>query len=106
MYLVVTYDITNNKARSKIVKTLESYWFRVQKSVFELELTKNQFEILKKSIIYWLEYAKTKYSDSNKNVDSIKFYILSKVWEWNLFWRIDGLWEWYEDAYFDDFLIL
>ncbi|MBT3727377.1 CRISPR-associated endonuclease Cas2 [bacterium] len=25
MYIVVTYDLTNNKARSKIVNILESY---------------------------------------------------------------------------------
>ncbi|MDP3381587.1 MAG: CRISPR-associated endonuclease Cas2 [bacterium] len=40
MYLAITYDISNNKARSKIVKILTSYGFRVQKSVFEVEITK------------------------------------------------------------------
>jgi len=106
MYLVITYDLTNNKARTKIVNILESYWFRVQKSVFEVEVTKNQFETLKKSIIYWLEYARSKYPDNTENNDSVKFYILSKVWEWNLQWRIDWIWEWYEQAYCEDFLIL
>lgn len=106
MYLVITYDLTSNKARSKIVKILESYWFRVQKSVFEVEITKNQFEAMKKAIIYWLEYARSKYNSDIDNNDSVKFYILSKVWEWNLQWRIDWMWEWYEQAYFEDFLIL
>jgi CRISPR-associated endonuclease Cas2 len=106
MYIVVTYDLTNNKARSKIVNILESYWFRVQKSVFEVELTKNQFEVMKKALIYWLEYARSKYADKQENNDSIKFYILSKVWEWNLDWRVDWLWEWYNQAYFEDVLIL
>ncbi len=106
MYLAVTYDLTNNKARSKIVKILESYWFRVQKSVFELEVTKSQFETLKRSLIYRLEFARKKYDDNSENNDSVKFYILSKVWEGNLDWRIDWMWEGYEQAYFDNFLIL
>ena len=106
MYLAVTYDLTNNRARSKIVKILESYGFRVQKSVFELEITKNQFETLKEWLIYRLEYARSQYTKTHTNVDSVKFYILSKVWESNLQGRIDGVWEWYEQAYFEDFLIL
>lgn len=106
MYAAITYDITNDKARSKIVKILLSYGFRVQKSVFEVEITKSQFQTLKKSLIYRLEYARKWYKEDMENIDSIKFYILSKVWEWNLDGRIDWLWDWYEQAYFDDFLIL
>ena len=106
MYLAVTYDISSNKSRSKIVNLLESYWFRVQESVFEIEVNKSQFERLKKSLIYRLEYARSKYKENDINNDSVKFYILSKIWEWNLDWRIDWLWEGYEQAYFDDFLIL
>lgn len=106
MYLAITYDISNNKTRTKIVQILESYGFRVQESVFELEVNKSQFERLKKSIIYWLEYAKNKYNSNTTNNDSVKFYILSKVWEWNLDGRIDWLGEWYQQAFFDDFLIL
>jgi len=106
MYLAITYDISNNKARTKIVKILLSYGFRVQKSVFELEVTNNQFQTLKKSLIYRLEYARKTYNEKDVNIDSVKFYILSKVWDWNLDWRIDWIWDWYEQAYFDDFLIL
>lgn len=106
MYLVITYDISNNKARKKIMDTLESYWFRVQESVFELELTKNQYERLKRTLNYWLEYARAKYSNNTTNEDSIKFYVLSKFWEWNLDWRIDWMWDWYKSAYFEEFLIL
>jgi len=106
MFLVITYDISNNKARTKIVKILESYGFRVQESVFEIEVSKSQFERLKKWLLYWLEYANSKYETNYKNTDIVKFYILSKVWEWSLDWRIDWLWEWYKQAYFEDFLIL
>jgi len=71
---------------------LESYWFRVQESVFEIELNNHQFDRLKKSLIYRLEYAKSKYGETEENNDSVKFYILSKVWDWNLDWRIYWLW--------------
>jgi CRISPR-associated endonuclease Cas2 len=81
MYLAITYDISNNKTRSKIVKILSSYGFRVQKSVFEIEVTKGQFQTLKKSLLYRLEYARKTYGDNYINVDSVKFYILSKVGE-------------------------
>ncbi|MDP2090941.1 MAG: CRISPR-associated endonuclease Cas2 [Candidatus Gracilibacteria bacterium] len=106
MYLAITYDISNNKARSKIVKILTSYGFRVQKSVFEVEITKGQYQTLKKSLTHRLEFSRKKYGDESINIDSVKFYILSKVGEGNLDGRIDGLGDGYEQAYFDDFLIL
>jgi len=106
IYIAVTYDISNNKARSKIVNILESYGFRVQESVFELELTINQYARITKSMNYWLDFAKTKYKTNQINNDSVKFYILSKVWEGNLWWRINWIWEWYKQAFFDDVLIL
>ena len=106
MYLAVAYDITNNKARTRIVKILESYGFRVQKSIFEVEVNKTQFIRLKKSLNYWLEYAKSKYSEKEENNDSIKFYILSKLWEGNLEGRIDWMGEGYKQAYFEEILIL
>lgn len=77
----------------------------MQESVFEIELNPSQFQTLKHWLLYWLEYAKSKYSDTQNN-DSIKFYILSKVWEWSLQGRIDGLWEWYNQVFFEDILIL
>ncbi len=106
MYLVVSYDITNNKARNKIVSILESYGFRVQKSVFEVEITQNQFTRMKKSCWYWLAYAKSKYPENIENNDSIKFYILSKVGEWSLNGRIKWIGEGYQNAFFEDILIL
>lgn len=39
MFLVVCYDIPDNKRRTRVGKTLEGYGYRVQKSVFECELT-------------------------------------------------------------------
>jgi CRISPR-associated protein Cas2 len=38
MYLLITYDISNDKRRNKIDKLLSSYGTRVNYSVFELEI--------------------------------------------------------------------
>ena len=35
MFVVVSYDIVNDRRRNKIADTLENYGTRVQKSVFE-----------------------------------------------------------------------
>ena len=37
--IVVCYDISDNKRRNQMVKLLERYLFRVQRSVFEAMLT-------------------------------------------------------------------
>jgi CRISPR-associated endonuclease Cas2 len=40
--LLVAYDITHNKARNKIIKLLNRYGTRLQKSVFYCQLDKNR----------------------------------------------------------------
>lgn len=40
-YWLIIYDISNEKRLHKVAKLLESYGTRVQKSVFEIEATKN-----------------------------------------------------------------
>ena len=42
MYFVVSYDISDDKRRTKIHNTLKSYGQRVQYSVFECDLTDTQ----------------------------------------------------------------
>ncbi len=107
MYISVTYDISQTKARNKVVQLLERYGFRVQKSVFELEIKEPQFRGLKLKLEDILRKANIYYQNQNMdNLDSIKFYILSKVWEWSLDGRIEGLWTWYEKIYFPDIMIL
>ena len=44
--VLVIYDITENKRRAKMVKCLERYGVRVQKSAFEACLNKKQYEKL------------------------------------------------------------
>ncbi|MBS8121723.1 CRISPR-associated endonuclease Cas2 [Candidatus Vampirococcus lugosii] len=106
MYLSISYDISNTKARNRIVKLLESYGFRVQKSVFEVQLNERQFKILKKQLQKILDRAKKQYPEEHNNVDSIKFYVLSKIGEGSLDGRIDGLGSGYEKIYFEEFMII
>lgn len=40
--VLIIYDIINNKTRSKMVKLLESYGRRVQKSAFEVLIASRQ----------------------------------------------------------------
>lgn len=43
---VVSYDISNDKVRTKIAKELENFGRRVQYSVFECRISEKQFEQL------------------------------------------------------------
>ena len=47
MLVVICYDIPNNNRRTKVGKMLEGFGSRVQKSVFECDLTARQFDRLK-----------------------------------------------------------
>ena len=44
--VLVIYDIIENKRRSRLVKILEGYGFRVQKSAFEARLSERQYQKL------------------------------------------------------------
>ena len=50
MKLLLTYDITNTKNRTKLSTLLEGYGYRVNFSVFELDLKKHQLEDFLKEI--------------------------------------------------------
>jgi len=43
---IAAYDVTENKERERVAKVLEGFGFRVQRSVFELRLTRRQQEEL------------------------------------------------------------
>ena len=44
MFLAVTYDCTNDKRRNRVAKILLDYGYRVQYSVFEVELDECRFK--------------------------------------------------------------
>ncbi len=45
--IVICYDISDTKIRNKTIKILESYGYRIQKSVFKCNITMKDFIQLK-----------------------------------------------------------
>ncbi len=43
LYIVVCYDIIDDRKRAKVAKIMKSYGVRVQKSVFDCRITYNQY---------------------------------------------------------------
>lgn len=50
MRIVVSYDISDDKRRSKVAKIMEGYGYRVQYSVFECELNARKLAQLKRRL--------------------------------------------------------
>ncbi|OQZ02428.1 MAG: CRISPR-associated endonuclease Cas2 [Candidatus Brocadia sp. UTAMX1] len=68
MFIVVTYDIMDDRRRNRVAKTMEDYGTRVQYSVFECILEET----------YFTEMINTLMNHINQREDSIRFYILCK----------------------------
>ena len=66
MFLVVSYDIPDDKRRTKVAKTLEDYGTRVQYSVFEVNLAPKQIAKMRQELAQIADTA----------TDSIRFYRL------------------------------
>jgi len=50
MFVIVSYDITDDRRRAKIAKTLLNFGARVQKSVFECEIDDRQYLKMKQQV--------------------------------------------------------
>jgi CRISPR-associated protein Cas2 len=46
MYFLLSYDVTKNRSRKKVSELLEELGVRVQKSVFECDISKSQLVML------------------------------------------------------------
>jgi CRISPR-associated protein Cas2 len=66
MHVVITYDISENKRRTKIHKILSSYGQWMQFSVFECNLTATQYTKLRNRLNKLIK----------SDLDSIRFYFL------------------------------
>ncbi|MFN8578232.1 MAG: CRISPR-associated endonuclease Cas2 [Candidatus Sericytochromatia bacterium] len=66
MFTVIVYDIQENRIRNRVSKTLERFGERVQKSVFECDLSDSQLQRLK------LQLNQIKFSED----DNIRFYYM------------------------------
>lgn len=65
--VLIIYDIVDNKSRLRMVKCLESYGIRVQKSAFEAYLNKKKYEQLTHEASKII----------NKETDSLRIYLLA-----------------------------
>ncbi|MEZ0329681.1 MAG: CRISPR-associated endonuclease Cas2 [Dissulfuribacterales bacterium] len=50
MYLLVSYDITDDRRRQRVMRLMLNYGKRLQKSVFECHLNEKQIDELKREI--------------------------------------------------------
>lgn len=66
MFYVISYDISDDRRRSQLAKTLKGFGTRVQYSVFEAHLSRRQFEELKGAVARVIDPAK----------DSVRYYAL------------------------------
>ncbi|OQX79154.1 MAG: CRISPR-associated endonuclease Cas2 [Candidatus Omnitrophica bacterium 4484_70.1] len=66
MFVVVSYDIIDDRVRQRVANILEDYGVRVQYSVFEVEIDEKHFGIMKERI----------FKEIDKTSDKIHFYFL------------------------------
>ena len=50
LYVLIIYDIIDNRKRNKLAKFLQGYGFRIQKSAFEAFLTKSLYQKMLREI--------------------------------------------------------
>ena len=67
-FVVVAYDVRDNKRRGKIAKELLNFGVRVQYSVFECNLSGQQISALKRRLTYLIK----------ADEDSVKIYVMDK----------------------------
>ncbi|WP_457573879.1 CRISPR-associated endonuclease Cas2 [Desulfolithobacter sp.] len=69
MYYIVCYDISDNRARYRVVKALKGFGYRVQKSVFECpDLTEKQLLDLQAKLEAYIDHG----------TDSIRYFRLCR----------------------------
>ena len=68
MFIIVSYDIPNDRRRTKVMKTLKNFGAHVQYSVFECDLKREDYARLRQTLKPLL----------NLEEDNIRFYVLSK----------------------------
>lgn len=66
MFVVISYDIVNDRRRLRLAKILTNYGARVQKSVFEVQVDDRQYLQLKKKIEETIDHVD----------DSVRYYFL------------------------------
>ena len=67
MRVVISYDISDDKRRREVAKIIEGYGYRVQYSVFECDLKRQQMKALQKALRPQVKA---------REGDSIRFYLI------------------------------
>lgn len=86
-FVLIIYDITDNKRRVKFAKLMEGYGKRVQKSAFEAMLSNKKYDKLIQEIPHYI--------DPKQGEDSVRIYRITgrgKVTAWG-----DGIPEFEDD---------
>ena len=68
MFVVISYDVTLDQRRTKVLKTLKNYGNRVQYSVFECEVSPDVFKRMREQVLKHIA----------PKEDSIRFYHLDE----------------------------
>ena len=68
MYVTVSYDIVNDRTRSRVMKFLKDFGTRVQLSVFECDLNDEQIQKMKAGVEKLID----------KKEDRVRYYRLCK----------------------------
>jgi len=69
MYVMISYDIVDDKTRNKVMKLLKDYGTKVQYSVFECDISEEQFKEIKQKIEELI----------NKEEDKVRYYPICKA---------------------------
>ncbi|HWR31085.1 MAG TPA: CRISPR-associated endonuclease Cas2, partial [Negativicutes bacterium] len=69
-FILVTYDIENDRRRTKIHKVLEGFGSAVQFSVFECFVSEDDYALMRMRL--------QKLLDPNHPLDSIRYYVLCR----------------------------
>ena len=84
MFVVVAYDISDEKRLRRVAKEMENWGQRVQKSVFECELKERDFRRMRKRLRRLIDMRE----------DSIRYYFLCRQCRKKI--EVDGRGEYYE----------
>lgn len=68
MHVLVSYDIVDNRNRTRVMKLLKNYGQRVQLSCYECDLDEPRYLQMKKGVERFID----------KRVDSVRYYRLCK----------------------------
>lgn len=68
MFIVVVYDIKDDRLRSRVCNTLKNYGSRIQMSVFECNLSRRQYEKMKGEVSRLIDEER----------DLVRFYLLCR----------------------------